>query len=111
MIKKHILTAVSCLLFGLAIGSPIQADQSELSAILFGRNYNDGVMAVEISLGHWEDERHPSYFSYPARIRAAQAVVARDPLLLDALVRRGIEPHNVLWVETAANGGRIIYYR
>ena len=108
--KRAFVAAVSLFV---AVGAmSAHADQSELSTFLFGRNYNDGVMAVYASPGHWDDDRDPSYYyAYPARIRDAQATVAGDPLLLDALARRHILVQNVLRVDTAANGGRIIYYR
>lgn len=102
---------VACLFGPAAAATPAMAGQSELSVFLFGRNYNDGVLALSVRRGHWEDERDASHYEFPAQIRIAQAVVARDPALLQALARRNIAPHNVLWVRTAANGGRIIYYR
>lgn len=40
-----------------------------------------------------------------------EAEVAADPTLRAAIERRNIALHNVVWVQTAANGGRILYYR
>ncbi len=84
-----------------------------LSSILFGRSYNDGVTAVQIvhRPSHAGDSLPQAVlYATPARIRQAQAMVARDPALLDALSRRNIGIHNVAWVQTAMNGGKIIYY-
>lgn len=112
MKRAFVAALAAASLFVTVGGMSAHADQSELSTFLFGRNYNDGVIAVYASPGHWDDDRDPSYFySFPARIRDAQAAVAGDPLLLDALARRHILVQNVLRVDTAANGGRIIYYR
>lgn len=87
------------------------AQQSELSVFLFGRVYNDGVRAVQVGAGHLERRSHAAIFEVPARIRIAQEEVLRSPVLQDALARREIKVHNVLWVQTAANGGKVIYYR
>ncbi|CAD7051488.1 hypothetical protein REJC140_01734 [Pseudorhizobium endolithicum] len=109
---KGILSAAAMgILLSAAVAGPSQAEQSELSAFLFGRHYDDGVTAIPIIQDPSEDERHPSYFLYPARMRVAQQIVTSDPSLLDALARRNIAVYNVLWVRTAANGGRIVYYR
>jgi len=109
--NRKLLAAVIGILVATAPAGPTVAEQSELSAFLFGRNYNDGIMTIQISPGRIDDERDPSLFLFPVRIRQAQQVVENDPALMDALARRGIALHNVLWVRTAANGGRIIYYR
>src|SRR5690606_7938852 len=109
--RRAFIAVLAASLFGPAAAMPAMAEQSELSTFLFGRNYNDGVIAVSVRSSHWEDERDASHYIFPSRIRIAQAAVMRDPALLEALARRNIAPHNVLWVRTAVNGGRIIYYR
>ena len=108
---KRIISAVFAgLLLAPAVTSPALADETELSAVLFGRNYNDGVMAVSVWPGHAE-RRAGGPDETPARMRMAQAEVAADPTLRAAIERRNIALHNVVWVQTAANGGRILYYR
>ncbi len=108
---KRIISAVFAgLLLAPAVTSPALADETELSAILFGRNYDDGVMAVSVWPGHAE-RRASGPDETPARMRMAQAEVAADPTLRAAIERRNIALHNVVWVQTAANGGRILYYR
>jgi hypothetical protein len=109
--RRAFIAVLAASLFGPAAAMPAMAGQSELSTFLFGRNYNDGVIAVSVRTAHWEDERDASHYVFPSRIRIAQAAVAGDPALLEALARRNIAPHNVLWVRTAANGGRVVYYR
>ncbi|WP_454748644.1 hypothetical protein [Ciceribacter selenitireducens] len=97
-----------------AATSPALADDAEVAAILFGRNYNDGVTAISVWPEHAERGTGGAAVltaQTPARLRAAQAEVAADPTLSAAIERRNIALHNVVWVETAANGGRILYYR
>lgn len=97
-----------------AMTSPAMADEAELAAILFGRNYNDGVTAISVWHGHVERRAGGPVVptsQTPARMRAAQAEVNADPALRAAIERRNIALHNVVWVQTAANGGRILYYR
>ena len=95
-----------------ATALPAEAEQSELSVFLFGRDYNDGVVAVPVTENRERgDDLRLSSYAFPARMRMVQGLVMADPSLQDALARRNIAVHNVLWVQTAANGGRIIYYR
>lgn len=91
---------------------PAFADDG-LSSILFGRSYNDGVTAVQIvhRPNHAGDSLPQAVlYATPARIRQAQAMIMNDPNLLSALDRRNISPRNVVWVQTAMNGGKIVYY-
>ncbi|PZU85942.1 MAG: hypothetical protein DI528_10795 [Shinella sp.] len=91
---------------------PASADDG-VGSILFGRNYNDGVTAVQIAHrpNHAGDSLPQAVlYATPARIRQAQAMIMNDPNLLAALERRNINPRNVAWVQTALNGGKIIYY-
>lgn len=104
-----IITALALLILG---AMPALAGDG-LSAILFGRNYNDGVAAVQIV--HRPNDAgdglpQAALYSTPARKRQVQAMIMNDPNLLAALDRRNISPHNVAWVQTALNGGKIVYY-
>ncbi len=111
MMKNPTVAAAFALLMA-AAALPAQAEQSELSVFLFGRDYNDGVMAVSVTENRERgDDLRLSNYAFPARMRIAQELVLADPSLQEALARRNIATHNVLWVQTAANGGRIIYYR
>lgn len=105
----------AALFAGLALltsGAPAFSDDG-LASILFGKNYNDGVMAVQIlPRSRHDGESLPQAVLYPtqARKQQAQATITHDPALLEALNRREISLHNVAWVQTAMNGGKIIYY-
>lgn len=81
--------------------------------ILFGKQYNGNVSAVRVDRGSWERHSYPMQAIYPTgnSLALAQTAVAEDPSLSAALKVRGIAPHNVLWVQTAFNGGKIVYYR
>ncbi len=94
--------------------APALAEQSELSRILFGRSYNDNVTAVKVGPSWRDTDGTVPFFvmkPHPVRVRAAQAEVAADAGLRDALELREIAAKNVIWVQTAANGGKIVYYR
>ena len=107
-IARIILMGVS-----LAVGTPAFAGDGELASILFGKVYNDGVTAVQVGAGYrWRNGDVPLFVRHPsaALMRTAQAEAASDPILGEALSRRGIALHNVIWVQTAMNGGRIIYH-
>jgi len=81
--------------------------------ILFGKQYNGNVTAIRVDRGGVHRHTYPMQVIYPTgnSMRLAQASVTEDPSLSAALEVRGIAPHNVLWVETAFNGGKIVYYR
>lgn len=81
--------------------------------ILFGKQYNGNVTAIRVDRGGLERHSYPQQAIYPTgnSLRMAQAMVTEDPSLSAALEVRGIAPHNVLWVQTAFNGGKIVYYR
>jgi hypothetical protein len=81
--------------------------------ILFGKQYNGNVTAIRVDRGSFDRHTYPMQALYPTgNSRAlAQAMVTEDPSLSAALEVRGIAPHNVLWVQTAFNGGKIVYYR
>ncbi|EHS50336.1 hypothetical protein PDO_2601 [Rhizobium sp. PDO1-076] len=112
---KMMNSAVLAGLLAAAIGaSPALAEQSELSRILFGRSFNDNVTAVQVGPSWRDTEGTVPFFvmnPHPVRIRAAQAEVAADAGLRAALQVREIAAKNVIWVQTAANGGKIVYYR
>ena len=81
--------------------------------ILFGKQYNGNVTAIRVDRGSFDRHTYPQQAIYPTgnSLALAQAVVAEDPSLSAALEVRGIAPHNVLWVQTAFNGGKIVYHR
>jgi hypothetical protein len=81
--------------------------------ILFGKQYHGNVSTVRVDRGSFERHTYPMQAIYPTgnSLRLAQAAVTEDPSLSAALKVRGIATHNVLWVETAYNGGKIVYHR
>ncbi|HBF32295.1 hypothetical protein [Rhizobium sp.] len=105
--------ATAILLTGLG-AAPANAGQSELSKILFGTTYDDNVTVVDAGHPvHHQDRGIPPTVVYatPDRIRTAQAEVGNNPALRTALQKRNIRVHNVLWVQTALNGGTVVYYK
>ncbi|MGF0537773.1 hypothetical protein ACQQ2Q_07240 [Agrobacterium sp. ES01] len=109
------IAASFIVLAALAAATPsAYADQSRLAEIIFGKDYHDGVIAVPVgqdSRRHGRSGEALAIYPLPVTIKEAQADVSSDPALLAALVRRNIAVHNVLKVDTAANGGHVIYYR
>ncbi|MDQ0420154.1 hypothetical protein GVN24_06465 [Rhizobium sp. CRIBSB] len=81
--------------------------------ILFGKQYNGNVTAIRVDGGGLERNTYPMQAVYPTgnSLALAQSMVTEDPSLSAALEVRGIATHNVLWVQTAFNGGKIVYYR
>ncbi|MGV8937793.1 MAG: hypothetical protein ACOH2J_11770 [Allorhizobium sp.] len=97
-----------------AIAAPAAAEQSALSLIVFGKIYNDNVTAIDIGSQSQRDGiSMPASLLYPnkARESTAQAEAGQDPMLKAALAVRAIAVKNVIFVQTAANGNKIIYYR
>ncbi len=94
-------------------GNYVKAGGWTPEEILFGKQYNGNVSAVRVDRGSWERHSYPMQAIYPTgnSLALAQAAVTDDPSLSAALKVRGIAPHNVLWVQTAFNGGKIVYYR
>ncbi|AYD03432.1 hypothetical protein [Neorhizobium sp. NCHU2750] len=96
-----------------SLAAPAMAEQSRLSEIIFGKAYDDNVMALQVApmYGHGDRYQLNARSANSLIIRHAQAQAKRDPMLQHALALRGISLHNVLRVETAADGGKIVYYR
>lgn len=105
--------ALAILMSAMIGAAPALAEQSVLSQILFGRIYNDGVTAIQVNSPRTYENDVPIsvIFATRSKVREAQARAARDPHLLQALSARGIALKNVIEVQTAANGGKILYYR
>ncbi|TWF52992.1 hypothetical protein [Neorhizobium alkalisoli] len=106
--------AASLLLLGATLGAaPALADQTAASEILFGKAYDDNVIAIQVApiYGQGDDSNRTPQAHNALTIRAAQAEAAHDRGLQHALAERGIALHNVLKVITAGNGGKIVYYR
>ncbi|MBB4006136.1 hypothetical protein [Allorhizobium taibaishanense] len=98
----------------LALSLPAAGNATALPEILFGKRYNDGVSVEQVSQhppGHGSDLPVSVKYALRPAIQAAQAEVNADPKLREALQARGLRVKNVIKVETAANGGKIIWVK
>lgn len=118
MMRKTILAAaVAMASLGAAsaqAASYVEAGGWTPREILFGKQYNGNVTAIRVDPGGGSArDQYPLQAIYPTgnSQRLAQGEVSDDPSLVAALKIRGIAQHNVLWVQTAMNGGKIVYYR
>ncbi|MDH4442571.1 MAG: hypothetical protein QE284_19565 [Rhizobium sp.] len=121
MIKRAMLAVAVAASLGAAAAQAetyVEARTWTPQEILFGKQYDDNVMAIQVSgLGGGGDaygrDHLPLQVTYPTgnSLRLAQSQVTGDPNLMAALETRRIATHNVLWVQTALNGGKIVYYR
>jgi hypothetical protein len=113
--RRKIGTLLALTLFGasLALAAPAAAEQTLLSRIIFGKIYNDGVTAIRVTVYTKHDGAIPLAVAYASRsdMRNVQRAVRADPALMQAIAARGIALHNVVGLETAMNGGHILYYR
>ncbi|WP_454853438.1 hypothetical protein [Rhizobium binxianense] len=113
--QRKIGTLLALTLFGasLAFAAPAAAEQTLLSKIIFGKVYDDGVTAIRITVYTKHDGAIPLAIAYAGRddMSKAQSAVRSDPRLMRAIAARGIALHNVVGLETAMNGGHILYYR
>jgi len=101
------------LLAGIA-SVPAHAEQNLLSKIVFGTFYNDNVTVIDASHpgGHGSRDL-PLNVIYPSSemVKTSQAEVKNSPALRAALQKRNIRTFNVLWVQTAMNGGKVVYIK
>ena len=81
--------------------------------VIFGKQYGGNIMAIKVDRGGFDRHSYPLQARYPTgnTLAMAQGQVSNDPSLVAALDARGIAPQNVLWVQTAMNGGKIVYFR
>lgn len=113
-VRAVAMPALASILLAGAISAPAHAEQSLLSKILFGTTYNDNVTVVDAGhpINHWRrDLPLIAIYPSPALIKASQAEVNSSPALREALQKRNIRTFNVLWVQTAMNGGKIVYIK
>lgn len=105
--------AASLIVLAAMAATPAMAAQTRLSEVLFGKAYDDNVIAIQIApiYGQGDGYQRTIHSANSVTIRRAQAEASRDPVLQQALASRGIALHNVLRIETAGNGGKIVYYR
>lgn len=111
---KKVVAASLIVLASVVAGTvPALAEQSRASEIIFGKAYDDNVIAIQVApiYGRGDGYERTPHSANSLTIRLAQAQARRDPSLQHALEIRGISLHNVLRVETAGNGGKVVYYR
>lgn len=121
MMKNAVLAIAMAATLGAAsaqAGNYVEVQKLTPQEILFGKHYDDNVRAVRVvgSGGRGDrDDRDdlPLQVVLPTgnSLRMAQAQVTQDAHLAAALKTRKIATRNVLWVQTAMNGGKIVYYR
>ncbi|TPP09555.1 hypothetical protein [Rhizobium glycinendophyticum] len=99
-------------------GNYVEVQKLTPQEVLFGKRYDDNVTAVRVVETGGRGDRDarddlPLQVVFPTgnSLRTAQAQVADDASLSAALKTRKIATRNVLWVQTAMNGGKIVYYR
>jgi ABC-type sugar transport system substrate-binding protein len=112
--KTLITSALAALLLAGTMAAPASAAQSEISKILFGTIYDDNVSVVNVTNHTYGREKDlPLTVIYPSRerVETAQAQVRNSPALRDAMQKRNIRIKNVIWVQTALNGGKIVYIK
>ncbi|WP_455270849.1 hypothetical protein [Rhizobium herbae] len=105
------LTLIAALL---ALSPVASASATEtLGTILFGHPSEPGIAVIMMKTGDRGGDRAPAIFRDPsAATRArAQAEIAANPVIKASLERRNIRPHNVLAIQTALDGSKIIYAR
>jgi hypothetical protein len=121
MMKKAMLAVAIAASLGAASAQAatyVEARKLTPQEVLFGKQYHDKVMAVRVVGTGGRGDRDgrddlPLQVVYPTgnSLRMAQGEVTQDLNLAAALKTRGIATRNVLWVQTAMNGGKIVYYR
>jgi hypothetical protein len=111
MRKTIILTSLAAAL-GLSAAAPASATET-LGTILFGHPSERGIAVVMMTAGDRGGDRAPAIFRNPsAETRArAQAEITANPVIKASLERRNIRAHNVLAIQTALDGSKIIYAR
>jgi hypothetical protein len=111
MRKIITLTFVAATL-ALSAAAPVSATET-LGTILFGHPMEPGIAVVMTKSGDRGGDRAPAIYRDPsAETRArAQAEIASNPVIKASLERRNIRPHNVLAIQTALDGSKIIYAR
>jgi hypothetical protein len=121
MMKNAMLAIAMAAALGAAsaqAGNYVEVQKLTPQEILFGKRYDDKVTAVRVVQTGGRGDRDgrddlPLQVVFPTgnSLRMAQGEVAQDADLSAALKTRKIATRNVLWVQTAANGGKIVYYR
>ncbi|MCV9999975.1 hypothetical protein OE766_17190 [Pararhizobium sp. YC-54] len=110
--RKIITLTVVATALALSAVPPASATET-LGTILFGHPMDPGIAVIMMKTGDRGGDRAPAIFRDPsAETRArAQAEIAANAVIRASLERRNIRPHNVLAIQTALDGSKIIYAR
>jgi hypothetical protein len=110
--RKIITLTFAAAALALSAVPPASATET-LGTILFGHPSEPGIAVVMVKTGDRGGDRAPIIFREPsAETRArAKAEIASNPVIKASLERRNIRPHNVLAIQTALDGSKIIYAR
>ncbi|MBB4953236.1 hypothetical protein H4S14_001497 [Agrobacterium vitis] len=114
MMKNLVTYATAAALLTGPMALQAHAEQSQLSKIVFGTFYDDNVSIVNVANHmHGRERDLPLIAIYPSRqrIETSQSEIRNSPALTEALQKRNIRIKNVIWVQTALNGGKIIYIK
>ncbi|MBP1861005.1 hypothetical protein [Rhizobium herbae] len=98
----------------LALSVPPSAGATEtLGTILFGHPSEPGIAVIFLRSSYHDDDTVSSIYRHPsaAMLARAQAEIASNPVIKASLERRNIRPQNVLAIQTALDGGKVIYAR
>jgi hypothetical protein len=109
---KSISLAIVAATLSLSAAAPAGATET-LATILFGHPSERGIAVIFVRSSYHNDDNVPVIYRRPsAEMRArAQSEIASNPVIRASLERRKIQPHNVLAIQTALNGGKVIYAR
>ncbi len=109
--RKSLALAFAAAALTLSTTPPASAAET-LATILFGHPSESGI-AVIILRPSDRDDRAPSFYRHPSpyTLARAQDEIASNAVLRASLDRRNIRPHNVLAVQTALDGSKIVYAR
>lgn len=110
--RKSILLTFAAIALTLSAAPPAGATET-LGTILFGRPSEPGITVIFLRPSYHDDERVPTIYRHPSpeTFARAQNEIASNPTLRASLERRKILPQNVIAVQTAASGGKILYVR
>ncbi len=101
---------------GIAYAQDATADMSA-DSMATGSISADKVNVVQISTLESDDsqrnefDRLTSKSKDPAAVEQAQAELKSDPALTEILTSKNVELNNVVEVQTAADGGKIVYVK
>lgn len=109
---KSITFALVAATLSLSAAAPASATET-LSTILFGHPSERGIAVIFLRSNYHDDDLVPGIYRHPSpETRArAQSEIASNPVIRASLKRRNIQSHNVVAIQTALDGGKIIYAR